>query len=174
MKKIFLLAAAVLCMASAASAQTFSKGDQNISATVGLGGGYGIPIGVSYEKGMWDIGSDNNMAIGLGGFVGFSSYAEDFGTYKYTYSNIYLAAEGNFHFTEFSKWDLYAGLRLGYNVASGSWDDDSVSDLYSVSTGGLIYTTHIGANYFLNDTWAINAELGYGIASLSAGVTYKF
>ncbi len=69
------------------------------------------------------------------------------------------------------KLDLYAGVRLGYDVASCSVEPDLG---YNVSVGGFIYTTHIGANYFLTDNWAVNAEVGYGLASLSVGATFKF
>lgn len=171
MKKLLLLVVAVLGISTAASAQNFGLGDQTITATIGLGGGYGTPIAVSYEKAVVDLGSD--WLIGVGAFAGFSSYSESYSSYKYTYSNIFLAGEGNFHYCGFSKWDLYTGLRLGYNIVSGSWNDSSYTGDSSLSTSSLIYTTHIGANYALNNTWSINAELGYGLASLSLGVTYK-
>ncbi len=168
MKKFFLMVAVALSVASVASAQTFSNGDKKITANLGFGGGYGTPIAFSYEQGVVDL--TNVMAIGVGGYLGHTSYTSN----HYSYSNMYLAAMGNWHYTGVNNFDFYAGIRLGYNVAGGSWDDDSYSGSYDVTQGGLFFQTHIGANYYFNPNWAINAELGYGLASLSLGATYKF
>lgn len=170
------MVASVLCAASVANAQSFNVGDKNASATIGLGGGYGTPIGLSYEQGISEL--SDGFILGAGGYFGYSGYNESWAYGKMVYSNIFLAAEGNVHYTKISdKLDLYAGLRLGYNV--GSCDvkfDDPQYEKYApgASAGGFIYTTHVGANYYVTDVLAINLEAGYGLASLSAGVTYRF
>lgn len=178
MKKIITLVACLLCLASVASAQTFSNGTQVLNAGLGVGGDYGTPIAVSYEQGVYDIASD--QSIGVGGFVGYAASSEDFLYGEFKYSNIFIAAMANYHYTGFNNWDLYGGVRLGYNAATSSteWVDPSneslYGDVYSASAGGIIYTAHIGARYYFSDNFGVNAELGYGIASLTIGVAYKF
>ncbi len=178
MKKVLLLAAALLGMATAASAQTFENGSKVVNLGVGIGSSYGFPVSVSYEQGIMDIGSD--QSIGVGGYVGMGFDSDDYTYVTYNYTNIFLAAAGNYHYTGVDKFDFYAGIRLGYNVASANanWidadDEDLYGDLYSASAGGFIYTAHVGARYYFNDSFAANAELGYGIAYLNVGVSYKF
>ncbi|MFI3285126.1 MAG: hypothetical protein R3Y08_00580 [Rikenellaceae bacterium] len=170
MKKFYLLVAAAFCVASA-SAQNFGATDKKITANIGFGGGYGSPIGISYEQGVYDLGDD--MFIAAGGYFGYSGYSEKYSGYKVNYSNIFIAAMGNWHYAGVNKLDLYAGIRLGYNVASANFADNSLN-LDPLEAGGTAYSTHIGANYFLNHNWAINAEIGYGLANLNVGVSYKF
>lgn len=177
MKRIFTLVASVLCLASVASAQNFENGTQVASVGIGVGGSYGTPITAQYEKGVYDI--SGNQAIGVGGFLGYGASSEDFMYGEFKYSNLLIAVTGNYHYSV-KAFDLYGGLRLGYNVASASteWKDPSDESLYggsySASSGGFIYTIHIGARYYFNDNFAAMAELGYGIANLNIGVSYKF
>lgn len=176
MKKLLFFAAALICSASVASAQTFSKDAQVISAGIGFGGGYGVPISLSYEHGVYDI--NEKSSIGVGGYLGFGSHKEDIPTIvEYKYNDIFIAATGSYHFTGVNKFDFYGSLRLGYNAASVNYDwydKDYDTGAYDVSVGGLAYALVAGARYYFSDNWAANAELGYGLATLNVGVSYKF
>ncbi len=174
MKKFLLCVAAMLGMASMASAQTFADGDNIISASVGFGGNYGVPISVAYEKGVYDI--NEKSAIGVGGFLGYASYSEKFTGGKCSYSDILLAATGSYHFTGVNNFDFYGGLRLGYDISSAStkWDSDSYSGSYSASASGFVYSVVVGARYYFSESWAAQAEFGFGLALLNVGVAYKF
>ncbi len=178
MKKFLLCVAAMLGMASMASAQTFADGDNVISASVGFGGNYGVPISVAYEKGVYDI--NEKSAIGVGGYLGYASYSEKFTYGKYSYSDIFIAATGSYHYTGVSKFDFYGGLRLGYDISSAKtkWNDDSYDSLYggsySASASGFVYSVVVGARYYFSESWAAQAEFGFGLALLNVGVAYKF
>lgn len=175
--KVLLFIAALAVSVSLSAQMTGSS--KAIKANVGLGSGM-IPVSVSYEQGVYSF--SNGSFITAGGYVGYGASSEDFvDGGKFKYNNIYVAAMGNYYFKPIvDKLDLYAGLRLGYDIASAEtvWDnpeaEEYYGDKYSASAGGFIYTAHAGANYWLSDSFAINAELGYGVSFLSVGVSYKF
>ncbi len=172
MKKLILIFAAIACFASAAQAQTFGLGDKNITATVGFGGNVGIPFALSYEQCVYSFGP--SASIGVGGYAAYSNHSDDFATATYTYSDFFIAAEGNFHYSSVEKFDFYAGLRLGYKVSSGSWNDDYINLDYAVSSSDIHYSGHVGINYYLNDTWAFNTEFSAGMSIVAVGATYRF
>lgn len=146
MKKIALLVVAFIGFATAASAQTFDVGTNNITATLGFGSGNAIPVAISYEYGILDFGGDHKL--GLGGNALF--YSSTFG----------LAAECNYHYVGVEKLDLYGGVRLGVAMFDGGSSTFNSFD--------------IGANYYFDPAWAINAEFGSKVSSISLGITHKF
>ncbi len=149
MKKILLLAVAMIGFATAASAQVFDKGTNNITFTAGFGGGYGVPVALSYEKGVVDFAADHKL--GVGAYLGFGD------------NYIFPAAECNYHFVGISNLDLYGGVRLGFLAGTNG------------GASGIFWTSFdIGANYFFSDKWAINAEIGSGLGALNLGVTHRF
>ncbi len=173
MKKITLLLAAITCFTvTSLHAQAFGEGDRNITATVGFGGSVGIPVAISYEQCVYSF--NESASIGVGGYAAYSNYKDDFATATYNYSNLYLAAEGNFHYSSVSKFDFYAGIRLGYKISDGNWSDDSIDLDYNISNSDFIYNGHIGINYYLSDSWAFNTEFGAGLAVITVGTTYRF
>ncbi len=170
MKKAFLLAAVALFV-SVASAQT-TVNDKTIKADVGFGSAVGgIPVGVSYEQGIVDLGG---AFITLGGYVGYDSSTENYSYFKWKLSQLNIMVQGNYYLAPIvDKLDLYAGLRLGYaNVTSTYIYDDHDSEYDWGSP--FSYSAHVGANYWFSNSFAVNAELGYGIAYLNVGVAYKF
>ncbi len=172
MKKLLLIFAAVACFATAAQAQAFGLGERNITATVGFGGNVGIPVALSYEQCVYSFGP--RASIGAGGYLAYSNYSDDFATATYNYSNFFMAAEGNFHYSSASMFDFYAGLRLGYMVSSGSWNDDYINLGYSISSSGIHYSGHVGINFYLSDSWAFNTEFSAGMSIVAVGATYRF
>ena len=163
MKKVFLFVAA-LAVSVNLSAQMTSA-DKVVKATVGFGG-YGLPIAVSYEQGVYDLA--NGAFITAGGYLGYAGKSNTVLGITTSYTNIFIAAQGNYYFKPIvDKLDLYAGLRLGYNVGSSRVEG------VSASAGGLAYSLQFGASYYVSEKLAINAELGYGIGYLNAGISYK-
>ncbi|MFI3285145.1 MAG: hypothetical protein R3Y08_00680 [Rikenellaceae bacterium] len=146
MKKIALTAAIIIAGAATSQAQTFDVGTKNITVTTAIVTGYNIPIAVSYEQGIVDFGGANKLGIG--------GYLLTGGSYTF------IAPECNYHYVGFEQFDLYAGVRFGY---------------CSKNNGGKPYSTaNIGANYYFNPSWAINAEVGSGLGWLNLGATFKF
>jgi len=166
MKKITLVfALAFLGFVGTSFAQWEGKGSKDLNVGVGLGSrlGGGLPIGVSYDMGY-------NENISIGGYVGYAGYSQDFGAFKYTYTNILIAARGAYHYPLVDNIDTYGGFMLGYNVASAKSD---LAGAPAVSAGGLIWGFFVGGRYMFTEKIGAMAELGNGIAWLQAGITVK-
>lgn len=170
MKKIVLLVALFVSAICVTNAQSFNSGSRYAGLSVGVGGGYGVPISVTYEQAVAD-------KIGVGGVIGYGSSNESYTYGKWKYSNILIGVRGNYHFLEHDQFDLYAGLILGYDIASATYKPASGYEGYdpgTVSASGLILGAQVGGRYLFNDQFAAFAELGYGLGNFSIGVTYAF
>jgi len=179
----FMLAAIFTTLNLASQDPVFLKGDKVLNLGIGLGstlysGTYYKsqvpPVSASLEIGVVDNIIEKG-SIGVGPYVGYSSYKYEYMDWGYKYSNIIIGVRGNFHYPFVDKLDTYAGLLLGYNIASSKEFGNSIPGYdYSYSAGGLIYSGFIGARYYIKDAFALMAELGYGIAYLNLGVALKF
>lgn len=173
----FLCVIILVFSASFASGQArYDKGDFLLNAGIGLGYYYagGVPLLVSGE---WAV----NDVFTVGPYLGYTSYSYRYGffgsNYNYRYTFFDLGVRGSYHFSELfeirdEKIDVYGGAFLGFVVSNYSGDDFSgYDDPYA---GGLRLGIHVGARYFFSEKVAGYGELGYGIAPLSLGVTFKF
>jgi hypothetical protein len=156
-----------------ASAQAeLDKG--NLLLNAGLGFGYyyagGVPILFSAE---WAI----NDAITIGPYLGFTTWRNNYFGYKWSYTFIDLGVRGAYHFSKHldlstDKLDLYGGVMLGYRITSVKEPDGFGGDYDaygSAVTAGLFG----GARWYFTNGFAVNGELGYGVAPLLLGVTFK-
>ncbi len=186
MKRLLTISAILLLVAAVASPGTanaqdnaWHQKDMVISGGFGLGleGVYGTssvpPIFVAFETGVAD-------KITLGGLVSYSGSSEDFGYGKWKYSYIIIEARGAYHFLEHNpKFDVYAGVGLGYNIVSASvtWNDPTYQNLfggqYSASASYMIFDVFGGARYYFTPKFAVLGEVGYGVGFLRLGVSYK-
>lgn len=168
LKKIALAILFVSLGISASFAQTYSKGDKLLNVGIGLGGGFGTPIGISYEHGFTD-------KISGGAYAAYSQETVPFGfggDFKYSY--ILAAARASYHFDfGVEKLDPYLGVLLGYNVASVKWSNGTLPPGTS-SGSGVIYGGHAGARYLFSEKMGVFAEAGYGVGTLNVGLTFKF
>jgi hypothetical protein len=163
MKKIFAVLMVMFFAISQLSAQqpSFIKGDKVLDISVGVpnlyGYGWGIPpIIASFEMGIVD-GILEKAAVGVGGYAGFSS-ASWLGN---GYFNFHFGVKGAFHYPFVDNLDTYAGIITGYTI----------SDL---SGYGLDWGAFVGLRYYFSDSFGVNAEAGYGVTWLRAGITFKF
>ncbi len=145
MKKIFFAVALLFASASAAQAQSFDVGSNNITVTTGIASGHGVPFAVSYEHGIASFAEDHKL--GIGGYFTTANYYTFFG------------AECNYHYVGFEKFDIYGGARLGYR---------------SLGKDNIHCDLGVGTNYFFAPQWAANVELATGVVPLSAGITFQF
>jgi hypothetical protein len=186
MKKFILAVAAVLCIATATQAQeTFSKGTKVVNVGIGFGsnlGGTGYnqtipPIHASLDWSIVDNLFDAKSSIGVGGYLGFAGnkWETSIGniSYGWKYTYIIIGARGTFHYQFAPKFEAYAGLMLGYNIASVS-DIGNVSGFKSDSNGGFAFGAFLGARYYITDNIGVFAELGYGMAYFNLGASFKF
>lgn len=165
LKKMALILIVMGLGITSSFAQTYSKGDNLVNAGIGLGGGFGTPIGLSFEHGFTD-------KISGGAYAAYASKTTPtgFGDFKYTY--ILTAARASYHFDlGVEKLDTYLGVILGYNIASAKWTGGGAMPV--ASAGGVIYGGHAGARYFFSEKIGVFAEAGYGVGNLNVGLTFK-
>lgn len=166
MKHVLIITAALLFIPVAASAQYGGPGTIDINAGIGLGSnltGTGIPIGLSVDYGF-------NEQITIGGYAGFASTSEDFGMGTWKYTNIIVGARGTYHKEFVENIDTYGGLLLGYNIASAEWDGPGNLE---ASAGGFTYSFFVGGRYHFTEKVGAYMELGYGIAIIQTGITFR-
>lgn len=163
MKKIFAVLMVMFFAISQLSAQqpSFNKGDKVLDFTIGVphlyGYGWGVPpIIASFEMGIVD-GILEKAAVGVGGYAGFSS-ASWLGN---SYFNFHFGVKGAFHYPFVDNLDTYAGILTGYTVSDLSY--------YGLDWGGFV-----GLRYYFSDSFGVNAEAGYGVTFLRAGISFKF
>ncbi len=149
---------------TASFAQAYEKGDNLLNVGIGLGGGFGTPIGLSFEHGFSD-------KISGGAYVAYATTDGGFAGLNYTY--ILTAARASYHFDlNVDKLDPYIGAILGYNIASVKFKGGGT--VPGASAGGVIYGGHVGARYYVSEKIGVFAEAGYGIGNLNAGIAFKF
>lgn len=149
-------------------AQTYpGEGTIDINGGIGIGhnltGSGGVPINASLDYGI-------NENISVGGYLGYLSSTSNYGYGKFTYSNFILGARGAYHHELVEDVDTYGGLMLGYNIASAKWSGTGSA---TASSGGLVYNVFVGGRYHFADNIGAFAELGFGVAILQLGVTYR-
>jgi hypothetical protein len=177
MKKVLSVLLALLFISSMTS---YAQGFRNDSKTLNAGIGFGFsgitgsatlpPISVGYQVGI-------TSKISVGGIVGYTGSKDSFNSgansYEWKYSYILIGARGEYHFMEPSeKWDLYAGLTLGYDLVSVTAPSGTFND-YSAAGSALFLGGHVGARYAVSNTWGGFGELGYGIGYLTVGAYFK-
>jgi hypothetical protein len=173
MKKVFAIFCFSLMLVTAreASAQAeLDKGNLLLNAGLGFGRFYGggVPVAFSAE---WAI----NDAITIGPYFGITTWK--YASY-YSYTFIDFGGKGAYHFNKHlnlstDKLDLYGAVMLGYTVSSYNYDgpgniyyDD---DYNSGLSAGLVG----GARWYFSDKFSVNGEVGYGLAPLYLGISFK-
>lgn len=181
MKKVTLvLSVLTLLFATGVMAQNnpalFGNNSKHIRAGIGINS-FGIPIEVSYDQGFkQNLFGVNKLNLGLGGYLGYYGHNEKIGLgvddSGYKYSHIVIGARGLFHYPFIPKIDTYAGIMLGYNIASSRYYGAGI-DPGNAAAGGLAFGGVVGARYQFNSKWGVYAEAGYSISYLSFGVVYS-
>jgi len=187
MKRALALLVLLLLSLSGLHAQKsmIELGDKVINAGIGIGntlylGGSGYstmvpPISVSYEQAVVDDVFRKGV-IGLVGSVGYTSfkfrYTLDNQDWGWNYHNIILGAGALLHYPLIDRMDTYIGGMLGYNFTTIADYGDS-GDNNPESVGGLVPAGFIGVRYYFTEQYAAFAQLGYGVAYLTLGVSIR-
>lgn len=176
MKKAILIFA--LCFVVAlAQAQPFQKGSSVINAGVGFGtnlGGLGNSrpaINLSYEHGKWETGGPG--VISLGGYLGNTGYSYKSGGFSQKWNYNVVGVRSAYHYNGFENadnLDVYGGLMLAYNIVSYKAEGYEGANSYG---SGLGFSAYVGGRWFLSDNFGLYAELGYGVSTINAGVTFR-
>ena len=186
MKRISVLILAFLITVPALQAQKsmIELGDKVISLGIGIGntlyiGGTGYstmvpPLSLSFEQALAEV--FDRGVIGVVGSLGYTSYRfrynvdpDDFG---WDYHNIILGAGSLLHYPLVERLDTYIGALLGYNfttIAEYGNTGNNTAD----SVGGFVIAGFIGGRYYFTEQFAVFAQLGYGVAYLTFGVSIR-
>jgi hypothetical protein len=118
--------------------------------------------------------------IGVGGLLGIV-ITEDYYSYYfpdeyYRYTKFYLGARATYHWFPGTsdKINTYAGFSLGAKIVSAKYTGSSVNPSLSSNGSGAFGGPFVGIRYLFNPNIGVNAELGYGVAVLTLGGSFKF
>jgi hypothetical protein len=165
-----LMIAALSLIPTRSSAQ-FMNGKMLLGPHIGLSGVGGQPtFGANFEVGVTEPGKAGPGIIGISGRVDYWSYSFD--SYdKYTW--ITVGAFANYHFIlDDKKWDLFAGLGLGYQNVSWSYSGPTTGLAASSWGSGIWIAGNAGARYFFSPGLAARALVGFGLTTLVLGVDF--
>ncbi len=110
-----------------------------------------------------DYGFDKNISLG--------------GELSFSFLNTVVSANANYHFVEMLQledvFDVYGGVNMGFFIRNQRLNPESIPPYYSNSVP-LNVGIQIGGRYYINKNFAVNLELGGGIAFSGAkiGVSY--
>jgi hypothetical protein len=156
MKKIYLMLSILLITAASYAqtpVQTF-KGQRQLNLGVGLSN-WGIPVYLGLDFGI-------HKDLTLGAEVSFRAYNERLQNHRYNHSVIGFSGNLNYHLNSIllipSRWDLYAGLNIGFY----HWT--SADDYPGSHNSGLGLGGQVGFRYFLTSRTGLNLEFGGGNA----------
>jgi hypothetical protein len=182
MKKIFFIVAMVLLSQNFfAQDNVFLMGDKVVNIGLGLGsslysGTYYTstipPLSVSYEQGIVE-GVLEKGVIGVGGYLGFSSYKYEVLDWGWRYTNFILGARGSFHYPLVENIDTYTGLLLGYRILSANEFGTNTGLNYRAGSSGVIWAWYAGGRYYFNERLGGMLELGLGITYLNIGIALR-
>jgi hypothetical protein len=165
MKKFLISAVFMFFLVAVLYAQAPpGKGGKQLN--VGLGfSGWGVPVYVGADFGVHDD-------ITVGPRLSYRNRSYRFLGSSYRQALTVIGFNGNYHFNRLlnleDKWNLYAGLTLGYYL----WSD---SERPGAEASGIGLDAQIGGRYFFTDKLAVNLEFGggTGVGGGSFGLTIK-
>lgn len=165
MKKLFQFVLILLFVATVSMAQ-FNADRSSIAIGAGYGGGGldgsdAIPITLEFNF----LKLSDNLQGGI--FASYASTSEEMNFFtvsgEWSYTNIIVAAQANYHFSPGETFDPFVGGALGYNVASASWEWSGNTNMPepSASAGGFFYSGQAGFNYWFSESMAVQVRAGY-------------
>jgi len=135
-----------------------------------IGGGisdWGIPVYAGI-----DFGIHQDFSVGL--YASFSSFDETWDSTDYKRTVAGFNAVGNYHFNRILKisnrWDLYAGMNVGYYAWS------KPADYYGSNETATGLGAQIGGRYYFNEKLGVNLEMASGNSTTGVkfGISYLF
>lgn len=165
MKKVILSMAFALISVFAFSQHSHSDGRTQLNVGVGMSD-WGVPLYVGFDS---YISND----VTLGAEFSYRSYRDDYQSVSYHHNIMGFSGNANYHFNSLlelsDKWDLYAGVNLGFY----SWS--SPDNYGGHNNSGLGLGGQFGGRVYLTNRLGLNLEFGGGNAFSGGklGVTIK-
>ena len=168
MKKIYVIAFLIVASITVGlNAQNpLHLGGRQLNLGVGKSD-WGIPIVAGV-----DFGVHPDFSVGLQ--ASYSSFTETWDSTDFHRLVFALNAVGNYHFKRIlkmsEKWDLYAGLNVGFYFWS------KPKNYYGDNTSEMAIGLQIGGRYYFTDKIGVNLELASGssISAAKLGISYLF
>ncbi len=163
--RLFVLITGLFCFTSVVFSQSpLPKGSSQLNVGVGLSS-WGIPFYLGFDAGM-----KNDFS--LGAEVSFRHNYENWKQNRYRHNIIGLSGNANYHFNRVfgmtPRWDLYAGLNIGFYIWNYAPDYDGKK------TSGLGLGAQVGGRYYFSSKAGINFEFGSGNAFSGGKVGLSF
>jgi hypothetical protein len=138
-------------------------------------------IGLNHEYAVLvrDIGINEPGILGVGGIFRYWSYSENFANVDWSYTDILLGVQTNYHFYfKNDNIDPWFGLVFAYDFGSVKSKIKTVGFMAGEeSHGGFWIAANAGMRYWIKNNLAINVRIGFGTLSYGAldlGIDYKF
>jgi hypothetical protein len=129
--------------------------------------------------------------LGVGAYFGYQAsyyryedvyYNGNYYYYQHRWNHILVAARGAYHldFLNAKNAEVYAGVIVGVRLQTYSYEtnnpDPVFAELYRLNEGVIYpsYSLFVGARWYFVPNVAVFGEAGYGISSLTGGVSFKF
>ena len=145
---------------------------QNHKHTVGPSVGFSflgstVQLGINHEYGIPLTDKGN---LGIGGIFRYWSYSEEFPAVKWSYSNVLIGFQTNYHFfLNTANLDPWAGVILAYDFRSANREIILHNvNFNNADDGGFWIGAQAGARYWINKQIALNVRIGFGTLSYSA------
>ncbi|MBC7904141.1 MAG: hypothetical protein H7Y27_11990 [Gemmatimonadaceae bacterium] len=187
MKKSILIPTILVAMifgaTSTVSAQTkpvtpFKPGTVTLALGVGVGAQYkgnyyntGFGTKAALEVGVWKAGPGT---ISIGGQVG-GSFSNNGPYNDYKARTFIVAGRSAWHYGwQVPGLDTYAGLSAGVGFHNYGWKNGNNNNDDDYNEVIPVLGAFVGASYFVTPKFGFNAEAGYDITQVQAGVIFRF
>lgn len=154
MRKVIITIVFVFITIFSFSQNTSPRGSNQLNIGIGFSG-WGVPLYVGFDHFI-------HRDITLGGELSYRSYCENWNDNIYNHNITGISGNINYHFNSVlripSRWDLYAGINLGFFV----WSSPTVYN--GNNHTGLGLGGQIGTRYNLSNRVGLNLEFGGGNA----------
>ena len=176
MRNIFITTFLTIFIFQNIAKAQFTDGMHYAGPSIGLSFlGSTFQLGGNYEYG---VNINKFGSIGVGGILRYWGYSEKFSGGEWSYSNVLIGAQGNYHFkfNLFENIDPYAGIVLAYDGGSVKFKGEQ-NNYLTPSHGGFWFGFQGGVRYWINPQTAITGRVAFGTLSygaLEVGVDFKF
>jgi hypothetical protein len=156
---------------------TYANAQEKYGKTANLGGGLSysryapLPIPALNFNFEFDIAPNTT----LGPFASILHYTDPGYFYngkKYKYSNtvIPVGVKSYYYFDGLFNWDkrfdVYAGLAVGFNIAFGRWENGYNGPVYSPNYSPFYGELHAGAEYHFRENIGVYVDLSTGLSTV--------
>ncbi len=170
-------------------AQSIEDNDNVLSLGLGIGSFYNASdkknkesptISLNYERALpleWE-----RAVIGVGCYAGVRSLvSKDGGGFLYYdrhYTFVIAGLRAAFHYNEWFRsydYDSYAGLMVSYNLLSvPDKSEYAKGEKIPEKKSGTGVSVYAGIRYYLDKSWAVYTEVGFGVSYVTIGACAKF